>query len=288
MAAPVITTLAPASGPAGTIVPYRIVGTDLDSVIVPTSVNVSGTGVTASIDSNTATLITGKFTIAAGAAQTARTVSVTTDGGTSNTKPLTVLAAVPANPNGFQPATLANDATVGTIDWSDPTFIGTASKMAYADLAAGEQTHYLFATNAGIKVPDGYTVVGVKVTFDLNASIANAGLLIGVQLLKAGSLTGNAKNAFADGSGILPVAPAIKTAGSNSDMWGATLTPANVRNSGFGVALTLKNDHATDPARVNIFGANGIKINVYATSPGQGNTNWMGVTEVAATRRGGK
>ena len=56
-----------------------------------TAVTVSGTGVTAVVNSSTASSVTATFTITTGAALGARTVSVTTPAGTSNTVALTVV-----------------------------------------------------------------------------------------------------------------------------------------------------------------------------------------------------
>jgi hypothetical protein len=49
-----------------------------------TAVNFSGTGVSAAITGSTATTVTANVTITAGAALGARSVSVTTPGGTTN------------------------------------------------------------------------------------------------------------------------------------------------------------------------------------------------------------
>src|SRR5882762_760981 len=91
--APALTSIAPASGVQGTAVPVTLTGTNLTGA---TAVNVSGTLVTVSnIVVVSGTSVTATFTIASTAALGARTVSVTTPGGTSNTVTFTVVAPTP-------------------------------------------------------------------------------------------------------------------------------------------------------------------------------------------------
>lgn len=92
-ATPVLTSISPTSGAQNTAPSVSFVGTGFDQGSA--TVNVSGTGVVAGAPSAvTATTFSSVFTIDIAAAQTARTVSVTTDGGTSGTKTFTVTAQV--------------------------------------------------------------------------------------------------------------------------------------------------------------------------------------------------
>jgi len=78
-AAPAIAGISPSSGLRGSTVTVTITGSHLDNA---TSVTVSGSGVTAQIQSGgTASSLTVSITIAANASTTARTVTVTTPGG---------------------------------------------------------------------------------------------------------------------------------------------------------------------------------------------------------------
>ena len=89
-APPTLASIAPNSGASATIVPVTLTGTNLASAL---AVNVSGGGVTVGPLTTTATTVTTNFTIAATATISARTVSVTTAGGTSGTVTFTVGAA---------------------------------------------------------------------------------------------------------------------------------------------------------------------------------------------------
>jgi len=105
---PTLTSIAPTSGTRGTIVSVTLTGTNLTGA---TAVNVSGTGVTVGALTLTSTTVTTTFTITATAALGARTVSVTTPGGTSNTVTFTVIAA----PQGTVTFTSATNGTLTTV-----------------------------------------------------------------------------------------------------------------------------------------------------------------------------
>jgi hypothetical protein len=88
---PTLTSIAPNTGVRGTSVPVTLTGTNLTGA---TAVTVSGTGVTVgSFTVVNSTSITATLNITAGASLTARTVSVTTAGGTSNNVTFTVVGS---------------------------------------------------------------------------------------------------------------------------------------------------------------------------------------------------
>jgi hypothetical protein len=88
--APTLTSISPNSGQRGTVVPVTLTGTNLAGT---SAVNVSGTGISVSnITVVNSTTVTANFTISATATISARTVTVTTPGGTSNTVTFTVNA----------------------------------------------------------------------------------------------------------------------------------------------------------------------------------------------------
>ena len=92
--APTLTSIAPPTGVRGTSFPVTLTGTNLTGA---SAVNVSGgggSGVTVSaLAVQSPTQATATFTISTGATLGARTVSITTSGGTSNTVPFTVQGA---------------------------------------------------------------------------------------------------------------------------------------------------------------------------------------------------
>jgi len=88
--APTLTSISPASSGRGVTVPVTLTGTNLTGT---SAVNVSGSGITVSnVTVVNATTVTATFTISGSATVSARTVSVITPGGTSNTVGFTVTA----------------------------------------------------------------------------------------------------------------------------------------------------------------------------------------------------
>jgi len=107
--APALTSISPASGARGTLLlPVTLTGTNLTGA---TAVTVPGGGITVSgLTVVNATTIRANFSISATAAQTARAVSVTRPGGTSNTVTFTVVPA-----SGTLSFTSATNGTLGTV-----------------------------------------------------------------------------------------------------------------------------------------------------------------------------
>src|SRR5207237_771962 len=107
-AAPTLASMSPASGASGSLlVPVALTGTNLTGA---TAVSVSGTGVSVIGITASATTVRAFFTITAAAAPGARTVTVTTPGGTSNPVTFTVAAT-----SGTLSFTAATNGTLGAV-----------------------------------------------------------------------------------------------------------------------------------------------------------------------------
>ncbi|MCT4562066.1 MAG: hypothetical protein N4A41_11895 [Crocinitomicaceae bacterium] len=136
-----------------------------------------------------------------------------------------------------------NDASVGTLTFSNPTN-GLLSDDSYASVLAitlgPTNSQYLKATNFGFSIPADATIKGV--TAQIEKSQLSLTALLGIQsvvdnavrLVKSGVATGNNKAA----AGNWAYTDATTTYGSSSDLWGLTLTPSDVNNSNFGVAIS--------------------------------------------------
>jgi hypothetical protein len=79
---PTLTSITPATGTHNTSMPVTLAGSDLQGA---TAITVSGTGVTCTVSSSTATSISGNCDITNGPRHTARNVTATTPNGTTNT-----------------------------------------------------------------------------------------------------------------------------------------------------------------------------------------------------------
>jgi hypothetical protein len=83
-----------------------------------------------------------------------------------------------------------------------------------------------------------------------------------VKLVKGGSITGNEK---ADNTNYWPTAFTYKSYGGNGDLWGATLTPADINSSNFGVVFsgyqTLSAQWVdVDHIRITVYYATGTSV----------------------------
>jgi len=116
----------------------------------------------------------------------------------------------------------------GNNAWTDP---GNITADDAAEAFADVPTDYLVATNFGASIPSGATIDGITVRVHATEIGTGSSNFI-PQLVSDGTptLIGSAKSAVTIGSN-----PHVS--GGSSDVWGATLTPAIVSSSGFGVAI---------------------------------------------------
>ena len=168
---PALTSISPNTGVRNTVVPVTLTGTNLTGT---TAVNVSGPGVSvAGIHVVNDTSVTVNLTVSAGASPTARNVSVTTPGGTSNTVTFTVqgstLASI-APTSGTRGTTVAvtltgtNFPTTGTttvsvaggggINVNSVTVVNSTTITAHFVIAAGAS---IGNRNVSVNTPIGTT-----------------------------------------------------------------------------------------------------------------------------------
>ena len=122
------------------------------------------------------------------------------------------------------------------------------------------QSNVINATNFGFAIPGGSTIVGVKAEIGRYASFPSTITENNVQLLKAGTASGTnrASNTF------WPSSLQNNAYGGSSDLWGNTLAPADVNNSGFGLTIQVQND-ANEPSTAFI---DYVRLTVYYTTSG--------------------
>jgi|GEM_PF-4639521 len=159
------------------------------------------------------------------------------------------------------PGTLADDAAVGTVTWTNPSNAGTSNNVYAVSLSnesgLGRFSHYLKATNFGFSIPTGSTINGVVVEIEEFTWDPVACKNIVVRLVKGGSVSGDNK---ATGSFISDVESYVSYGGA-SDLWGNTLALSDINASNFGMVLQVFTDEASD-----VF-VDHIRITVHYTSP---------------------
>lgn len=145
---------------------------------------------------------------------------------------------VPASTTGSI-ADASPSAAEGT-DWTDPTNVFT-SNNAYATyaLAQNATSNALIVQGFEFDVPDSATILGVSVSIERSKTGAGVVTDTTVTLLKAGVASGTPATDIAD----WPAADGVLTEGSATDLWGTTLTPADVNDAGFGFSIVASEDN---------------------------------------------
>lgn len=130
--------------------------------------------------------------------------------------------------------TLANDDTVGNIEWTNPGNAQTADSTN-ATVAEAYNSYYLKVTGFGFSLPGGsYKVSGIKVDV-LKSALDTLGQDYSVRLLRGGAILGDDKataTAWPDES-----VPAYVSYGGATDTWGLAWTVDDINYSGFGVVF---------------------------------------------------
>lgn len=142
-------------------------------------------------------------------------------------------------------ATAANDsANGGTIAWANPNNALTIddNTFAVATFTAGGQTsQYLKVTNRGFAIPTSAVIQGIELWCDYNLS---GGFSWFFNPVKAGTVLASTFNpstfrtsTYAHGSRLMMGGP--------NDLWFTSWTPADINNSGFGMAASLQSSAAS-------------------------------------------
>jgi hypothetical protein len=138
--------------------------------------------------------------------------------------------------------TAVNDASIGSVDFDDEAFClasddNRARATAVAVLFNGS-TNYLKVTGFGFNIPSYASICGVRVEIEKRAT----GLAVGawvrdndVRLVKANAVAGTDGG---DDATDWPGTESWYTYGGTTDLWGTTLTPAEVNSPNFGVAIS--------------------------------------------------
>jgi hypothetical protein len=159
---------------------------------------------------------------------------------------------------------MADDATVGSIAWSDVNNAKT-SNNAYATGGTSAEIfstlYYLKATNLGFSIPTGATIDGILVEIEKKKYGRNV-LDTEVKIVKANGTIGTTNK----GDLVTEWAETdtYKSYGSSSDLWGETWTAENINDVDFGVVLSAKiRSESQDSAIAYV---DHIRITVYYTA----------------------
>lgn len=154
----------------------------------------------------------------------------------------------PGSNTGYVISTAAsNNTSTGTDSWNNPgnslTDNNQYATMANAALLIGgtvRTSNFLVLQNLNLNIPVNAQICGVEVEVR-KASSDNTGSNwtrdLDIRLLKGNQVTGtNHANAGVN----WPTTETASTYGSNSDLWGTTLSGFDVSSNGFGVAISIE------------------------------------------------
>ncbi len=129
------------------------------------------------------------------------------------------------------PTVAASVDRAGSTAWTSP---GNVVSDNATDTTSAVPTDYLVTSGYGFTIPGGSTISGVTVRVEASETGTGASSYI-PQLHSATTptLIGSAKSAVT----VTGATKVISSNGGTSDVWGATLTPDIVNNSGFGVSI---------------------------------------------------
>jgi hypothetical protein len=130
----------------------------------------------------------------------------------------------------------ADDATVGTIAWTNPGNVTVSdNNYATAVLNALNVSHYLKATNFGFSIPAGATINAITVEWEIKQTAIDGDLKDNAsRIIKGGTIGSTDKSNAAS----WPTSDAFRSYGS--DLWGDTWTSTDINASTFGAALSAQ------------------------------------------------
>lgn len=136
----------------------------------------------------------------------------------------------------LSPATLSDDATVGTVAFSNVANAGLSDDIyATVILLLSQVSHYLKAQGFGFQIPPDAIILGIVVEIERSASLGASIQDSSVKLVKAGVIGGTEKASVSN----WPTSDAYATYGSSSDVWGQAWTPVDINLSTFGIAIAV-------------------------------------------------
>ncbi len=137
------------------------------------------------------------------------------------------------------PGTVAQDASIGTVNWSGLDSIKSSSDAgSSASVSAVPYTaicKYVKVSNFGFTIPSGATIDGIVV--EVCRRSPSGGLRdYSVRLVKGGTISGD--NKAVTGSNWPFVSLVTVSYGGSAVLWGLSLTPDDVNSSTFGFVIS--------------------------------------------------
>lgn len=138
----------------------------------------------------------------------------------------------------------ANDNSVGTTPWTNPTNIsGTDNVYATAAVSASGTTQFLTAKSFGFSLPTTATVVGIVVQVEGKTSSADEE--ISARIIRGGIIEADETKTLT-----LTTTEGVHEVGGGFDLWSQEFEPSDINASDFGVAIWV--DSAANSHTISI------------------------------------
>ncbi len=169
------------------------------------------------------------------------------------------------------PGTMADDAAVGTVTWTNPDNAKT-SNDSYAtapNIFNGTKTHYLKATNFGFSIPAGATINGIVVEIERFESSTGREMYDDeVKIVKSdGSIGAEDKSDVTLWDWSDP--DSYVSYGGVADLWSEAWSATDINDADFGVVLSAIGGDGITSGAANV---DHIRITVYYTASGVPNS----------------
>lgn len=145
----------------------------------------------------------------------------------------TLTVRAPLHSNSLSGSTFVNTGGADKVAWTNPSYaIASDNQRATVTLQTGQTSKYLKATGFGFNVPDNAVIGGILVEVETSEGLPGANIQSdSIRLVVGGTMQGNDH-----AGGYITTTDAYIPYGSSTDLWGLTLTPAEVNAADFGVA----------------------------------------------------
>jgi len=153
--------------------------------------------------------------------------------------------------------TVIDDATVGTVSWSNPNNAKVSDNVYTTALGPGPfltYSHYLKVTNFGFSIPVGAIISGILVEIEIKVAGGAGGKDSRIQIVKSDGTIGTTNKAT---NMALPTTEIYISYGGSSDLWDETWTPANINDIDFGsvfsATITKWATVSVDHVRITVY-----------------------------------
>ncbi len=135
------------------------------------------------------------------------------------------------------PGTMADDATVGTVAWSNPDNAKVSDNVYATASVNATISHYLKATNFGFAIPTGATIDGILVEVEKkHGGGTSRNQDSAAKIVKSDGTIGTTDKKI---EGNWTTTDTYYSYGGATDKWGETWTPTDINDADFGFVFSI-------------------------------------------------